>query len=137
MLLVRIIAASLTLWSHSASSFTATSILRQQNTLSSSPSLHHRHDGTSALNVIPPPHNNNNELRLVTFDLDDTIFPIGPVVADANVAQRETLVKFGFSNACNDEIVAASKQIRTELREAGNAITYTDLRKQSIRREKT
>mmetsp|Transcript_11890 Transcript_11890/g.26027 ORF Transcript_11890/g.26027 Transcript_11890/m.26027 type:complete len:134 (+) Transcript_11890:193-594(+) len=133
MLLVRIIAASLTLWSHSASSFTATSILRQQNTLSSSPSLHR----TSTLNVIPPPHNNNNELRLVTFDLDDTIFPIGPVVADANVAQRETLVKFGFSNACNDEIVAASKQIRTELREAGNAITYTDLRKQSIRREKT
>ena len=91
----------------------------------SSSLYHHRHYTTSALYA----------LHLLTFDLDDTIFPITPVVSDANVAQLQTLVKFGYTNASNEQIIAASKQIRTELREAGNAITYSDLRKQSIRRE--
>ena len=95
------------------------------STDSSSLYHHHRHCTTSALNA----------LHLLTFDLDDTIFPITPVVSDANVAQLQTLVKFGYTNASNEEIILASKEIRTELREAGNAITYSDLRKQSIRRE--
>jgi len=87
------------------------------------------------LEAIPTSHAHDNKLHLLTFDLDDTIFPIGPVVADANVAQLRSLIGLGYENAANEEIVAASKQIRTELREAGSAITYTDLRKQSIRRE--
>ena len=102
--------------------------LREISAFSSTDSsslYHHRHCTTSALNA----------LHLLTFDLDDTIFPITPVVSDANVAQLQTLVKFGYTNASNEEIILASKEIRTELREAGNAITYSDLRKQSIRRE--
>jgi len=130
---VGIIGAILIVSSHSASGFTPASRQRSASSL-------HRHDRTTVLNAIPPPHNNNNnnnkkELHLLTFDLDDTIFPIGPVVADANVAQLQTLIKYGYENAANEEIIAASKQIRSELREAGNSITYTDLRKQSIRRE--
>ena len=75
-------------------------------------------------------------LHLLTFDLDDTIFPITPVVNDANIAQLNTLQKqFGYTNACNQQIIAASKQIRTELRETNTSITYTDLRKLSIKRE--
>ena len=35
---------------------------------------------------------------------------------DANIAQLKTLVKFGYESAANEEIIAASKQIRTELR---------------------
>lgn len=128
MLQVGIIGAILIVSSHSASGFTPASRQRSASSL-------HRHDRTTALNAIPPPDNYNNELHLLTFDLDDTIFPIGPVVADANVAQLQTLIKYGYENAANEEIIAASKQIRSELREAGNAITYTDLRKQSIRRE--
>ena len=77
----------------------------------------------------------HNKLHLITFDLDDTIFPIGPVVADANEAQLARLNAFGYTNANNDEIIKASKAIRTELREAGNVLSYTDLRKQSIKRE--
>eukprot|EP00985_Skeletonema_marinoi_P031721 scaffold37781_cov198-Skeletonema_marinoi.AAC.4 len=77
----------------------------------------------------------HKRLHLLTFDLDDTIFPIGPVVAEANDAMISRLQTFGYTDANNDEIVAASKRIRTELREAGEALTYTDLRKQSIRRE--
>ena len=99
----------------------------------------YRHDSRtseSSLNAIPQSSDGSDQqLHLLTFDLDDTIFPIGPVVADANVAQLQTLIKFGYTHAKNEAIIAASKQIRTELREAGDAITYTDLRKQSIRRE--
>lgn len=74
-------------------------------------------------------------LDLLTFDLDDTIFPIGPVVQDANVAMIQALTGFGYTEANNDEIVSASKRIRSELRQAGNVLSYTDLRKQSIQRE--
>ena len=78
----------------------------------------------------------DKELHLLTFDLDDTIFPITPVVSDANVAQLNTLQsKFGYTKACNQQIIAASKQIRTELRETNTSITYTELRKLSIKRE--
>eukprot|EP00986_Skeletonema_menzelii_P003787 scaffold1212_cov149-Skeletonema_menzelii.AAC.5 len=84
--------------------------------------------------TAPAPAPAHKRLHLLTFDLDDTIFPIGPVVAEANDAMISRLQTFGY-NANNDEIIAASKQIRNELRQAGEALTYTDLRKQSIRRE--
>jgi FMN phosphatase YigB (HAD superfamily) len=77
----------------------------------------------------------SNELHLLTFDLDDTIFPIDPVIRDANDAMIQTLHSLGFDGACNDEIIAASKRIRHELRMHGEAITYTDLRKRSIQSE--
>jgi len=98
--------------------------------------------------AIPHHHNNRRrittslnaadkeELHLLTFDLDDTIFPITPVVNDANIAQLNTLQsKFGYTTACNQQIIAASKQIRTELKQSDTSITYTDLRKLSIKRE--
>ena len=99
----------------------------------SSFAIPHHHNNkriTSSLNAA------DKELHLLTFDLDDTIFPITPVVNDANIAQLNTLQsKFGYTNACNQQIIAASKQIRTELRETNTSITYTDLRKLSIKRE--
>ena len=120
---VRFIGALLIVWWRSASSFTATTVRRA--------SSHQR--CSTALRASPPP--GNNELNLITFDLDDTIFPIGPVVADANIAQLQTLLRFGYTGASNSEIIAASKQIRNELRDAGETTTYTNLRKKSIRRE--
>ena len=81
------------------------------------------------------PVSTHKKLDFLTFDLDDTIFPIGPVVAEANEAMISRLHAFGYTEADNNEIVAASKEIRNELREAGEVLTYTDLRKQSIRRE--
>lgn len=76
----------------------------------------------------------NSELHLLTFDLDDTIFPIDPVIQDANSMMIQTLNEFGY-DANNDEIIKASKRIRQEVRERGEEITYSDLRKQSIRSE--
>ena len=74
------------------------------------------------------------DLHLLTFDLDDTVFPITPVVQDANSMMIRALNSFGYE-ANNDEIIAASKRIRRELRERGEEITYTTLRKKSIRCE--
>lgn len=87
------------------------------------------------VHAFSSPKPSHQRLHLITFDLDDTIFPIGPVVAEANDAMILRLQTFGYTDASNDEIVAASKRIRTELREAGEELTYSDLRKQSIRRE--
>jgi putative hydrolase of the HAD superfamily len=67
--------------------------------------------------------------------LDDTIFPIDPVIHDANSVMIQTLHSLGFHGACNNEIISASKQIRHDLRMSGNEITYTELRKRSIQRE--
>jgi len=89
----------------------------------------------AAVQAFTPTAPTHKRLHLLTFDLDDTIFPIGPVVAEANDAMISRLQTFGYTDANNDEIVAASKRIRNELREVGEALTYTDLRKQSIRRE--
>ena len=105
---------------HSVSSFATVTISYTTSSV---------HQKSTALNA------SSKHLHLLTFDLDDTIFPITPVVSDANVAQLQTLHKYGYTDACNDQIIAASKQIRTELRQTGSAITYTDLRKLSIRRE--
>lgn len=120
-------AASLLLWPQGASSFSAGRLPPAATTTTS-----------SALSSSIPPHQDGTgrrELHLLTFDLDDTIFPITPVVADANVAQLQTLIRLGYDGATNERIIAASKRIRNELRESGDVITYTDLRKRSIRRE--
>ena len=74
------------------------------------------------------------DLHLLTFDLDDTVFPITPVIQDANSMMIRALNSFGY-DANNDEIIAASKRIRRELHERGEDITYTTLRKRSIRCE--
>lgn len=76
----------------------------------------------------------SNELHLLTFDLDDTIFPITPVIRDANSIMIQTLQELGY-DADNDEIIAASKRIRRQLRDRGEDITYSDLRRWSIRCE--
>ncbi len=78
-----------------------------------------------------PKQNSNLHANLITFDLDDTIFPVGPVVADANKALFEHLKGLGCETT-QEEYLKTAKQIRNELTEA---ITYTELRKRTIRRE--
>jgi len=72
--------------------------------------------------------------NLITFDLDDTIFPVGPVVAGANKALFEHLKEIGCETS-QDEYLKTAKQIRVELAAENKAITYTELRKRTIRRE--
>eukprot|EP00536_Pseudo-nitzschia_multiseries_P005569 jgi/Psemu1/303441/fgenesh1_kg.105_\ len=72
--------------------------------------------------------------NLITFDLDDTIFPVGPVVADANKALFQHLKELGCDTT-QDEYLKTTKAIRNELSKENKAITYTELRKRAIRSE--
>ena len=72
--------------------------------------------------------------NLITFDLDDTIFPVGPVIADANKALFQHLESLGCESN-QEEYLKTAKQIRNELAKENKAITYTELRKRTIRRE--
>lgn len=72
--------------------------------------------------------------NLITFDLDDTIFPVGPVVADANKALFEHMKALGCGTN-QQEYLKTTKQIRSELSAENKVITYTELRKRAIRTE--
>ena len=72
--------------------------------------------------------------NFITFDLDDTIFPVGPVVNDANVALIHHLNTLGCASS-QDDFLTTTKLIRTELAKEDKAITYTELRKRAIRIE--
>lgn len=80
------------------------------------------------------PQTSSLHANLITFDLDDTIFPVGPVVAGANKALFEHLKEIGCVTT-QDEYQKTAKQIRVELAAENKAITYTELRKRTIRRE--
>lgn len=67
-------------------------------------------------------------LGILSFDLDDTLFPIDAVVNDANQAMIEKLRQYGI-NVQEEEFLDATRQIRKSLQEA---VTYTSLRKMAI-----
>lgn len=72
--------------------------------------------------------------HLITFDLDDTLFPVGPVIQYANKALFDHLGKLGYS-IDEADFLMSTKHIRTTLAEEGIFITYSELRMQAIRRE--
>lgn len=69
---------------------------------------------------------------LVTFDLDDTLFPIKEVVQEANDAQIRAMHELGYTDATMEECMVQTRAIRQGLTAP---ITYTDLRKGAIRAE--
>lgn len=70
---------------------------------------------------------------LITFDLDDTIFPVGPVVHDANKELIKHLNDSGFVQITQESLIASTKLIRNELVTKENkVVTYTELRKRAI-----
>ena len=68
-------------------------------------------------------------LRLLTFDLDDTLFPCAPVVARANAALVEALADRGIVGLDGKAIQARMKEVRVQV---GRPVTYTQLRKLGI-----
>jgi FMN phosphatase YigB (HAD superfamily) len=75
-------------------------------------------------------------LGLLSFDLDDTLFSIRETVNDANDAMIRHMNQYLLHNhdPCSiDEFIAASREIRKILQK--KPITYTELRKFSIRKE--
>ena len=114
--------------------------LRQADAFSAaSPSSISTADSSSNQRQRPNPNCTENRggrrrrsLALLTFDLDDTLFPCGPVVAEANEAMIASIVAHGYPTVTNADVLAATKAIRNDLRQAADdnnaPITYTDLR---------
>ena len=73
-------------------------------------------------------------LGLLTFDLDDSLYPIEPVLHDANKVFVQTMANYGYSIEEND-IVEAGKRVRAEAGPAGTAMSHTDVRLEAIRQE--
>ena len=71
-------------------------------------------------------------LALLTFDLDDTLFPVAQVVEDANTAMMQAMWDAGYTESTNNRIVQHTKMIRSKQRKQ---MTYTQLRKRAIQTE--
>ena len=78
-------------------------------------------------------------LGLLTFDLDDTLYPIAPVIDEANAAFARAMARFGYQGLTPMDIVETGKLIREELAAQNPAhavvLTHTEVRELSIRRE--
>jgi len=77
------------------------------------------------------------KLGLLTFDLDDTLYPIDVVLSEANRAFAQAMERFGYSGIGPDEIDKTGKLIRLEemTPEEAAQMTHTDIRRLAIRRE--
>lgn len=78
-------------------------------------------------------------LGLLTFDLDDTMYPIQPVIDEANAAFARAMERFGFPGIAPDDIDKTGRQIREEVskengNEAAAILTHTEIRTMAIRR---
>eukprot|EP00569_Conticribra_weissflogii_P007064 CAMPEP_0171341528 /NCGR_PEP_ID=MMETSP0878-20121228/10571_1 /TAXON_ID=67004 /ORGANISM="Thalassiosira weissflogii, Strain CCMP1336" /LENGTH=415 /DNA_ID=CAMNT_0011843807 /DNA_START=147 /DNA_END=1394 /DNA_ORIENTATION=+ len=75
------------------------------------------------------------KLGLITFDLDDSLYPISPVLFDANKVFSRAMSNYGYDIDPQD-IVEMGKKIRQEAGPiAGTAMSHTEVRLKAIRRE--
>mmetsp|Transcript_53154 Transcript_53154/g.129069 ORF Transcript_53154/g.129069 Transcript_53154/m.129069 type:complete len:472 (-) Transcript_53154:249-1664(-) len=79
------------------------------------------------------------ELGLLTFDLDDTLYPIAPIVEDANAAFVAAMERYGFEGVDAFDIVKTGTEMRDEMAKTdpldASALTHTEIREMAIRRE--
>ena len=54
-------------------------------------------------------------LGLITFDLDDTLYPIAPVLDEANAAFSTAMSNFGYVDIQPSDIVETGKAIRAQI----------------------
>ena len=82
------------------------------------------------------PGKRTRTLGLLTFDLDDSLYPIAPVLHDANTAFVRAMANYGY-NLEPDAIVESATRIREEAGSAwaGSAMSHTAVRLLAIRRE--
>jgi hypothetical protein len=77
-------------------------------------------------------------LGLLTFDLDDSLYPIAPVLEEANAAFKRAMARFGYDdgNIQPQDIVETARQIREEFPpEEAAVLTHTEIRILAIRRK--
>jgi len=77
-------------------------------------------------------------LGLITFDLDDTLYPIQPVINEANAAFAKAMNKYGFPDIepedINKESILLRKEMAKEDPEGAAVLTHTDIRRMAIRK---
>jgi hypothetical protein len=101
--------------------------------------------GTESTTMPTPASSSKNnhkkkKLGLITFDLDDTLYPIAPVIEEANRAFARSMESFGYGdNIRPQDIVDIGAQIREEIAATdpvtAAVLTHTEIRRLAIRRE--
>ena len=84
---------------------------------------------------LPSGEKGEKRLGLITFDLDDTLFPIAPVIEEANAAFSKAMEKFGYEGINPRDITFTSQSIREEMEFEDVPVTYTEMRLRAIRFE--
>ena len=79
------------------------------------------------------------KLTLLTFDLDDTLYPVATILDEANSAFARIMKNFGYDNIVPFQIVATAKAIRERMAvtdpEKSACLTHTEIRRLAIREE--
>jgi hypothetical protein len=79
------------------------------------------------------------KLTLLTFDLDDTLYPINTILGEANEAFARIMKNYGFDGIEPSQIVNTGRKIREEMAitdpEKSACLTHTEIRRLAIREE--
>lgn len=79
------------------------------------------------------------KLAILTFDLDDTLYPVATVLDEANSAFARAMKNFGYDDIQPEDIVKTGKKIRDDMAEVdperSAALTHTEIRRLAIREE--
>lgn len=79
------------------------------------------------------------KLSIITFDLDDTLYPVATVLSEANAAFARSMKQFGYTDIEPEDIVSTGKKIRDEMAktdpEGSATLTHTEIRRLAIRKE--
>ena len=109
----------------SARGFTASRLGRKTNTRPDV-LLHSSTVEGSSVASTSAPAAKKKKLGLLTFDLDDTLYPIEPVLNEANAAFASAMSGFGYDGIQPDDIVQAGKEIRADVTTEANGKTDSD-----------
>ncbi len=94
---------------------------------------------TSSIESQSSPPKKQKKLTLLTFDLDDTLYPIDTILSEANSAFSRIMTRFGFDNIEPPQIRESAKAIRERMAltdpERAAALTHTEIRRLAIREE--
>jgi len=79
------------------------------------------------------------KLGLLTFDLDDTLYPVAPVISEANEAFAKAMATYGFKGIQPGDIEDTGRQMREEIAvedpKRAAALSHTEIRMMAIRRQ--
>lgn len=93
----------------------------------------------SASDTADSPSTKSKTLSALTFDLDDTLYPVSTVLNEANAAFARSMKQFGYDGIEPEDIVSTGRKIRDEMAktdpEASATLTHTEIRRLAIREE--